>query len=64
MSSKDIRKKLRKKLKKLYGGRKSRYFVHITCNKCKREYKIRVNTKEQKEKFNQLRDKWICMLCK
>lgn len=63
ITSKELRKKTKKKLEKLFGGRRSRIFVTMICNKCKREYKIRVNTKEQKERFKELRETWICLIC-
>ena len=61
-TSQDLKKETRQKLQEV--GRRSRRFVDMICNKCKREYKIRVNTLEQKEDFEKIRDKWICILCK
>lgn len=63
-TSKDLKKYTKEKLKKVFGGRMSRIYVHMICKECKREYKIRVNTKEQKEVFNSLKDTWVCMICR
>lgn len=62
LSSKDLKKKTKKKLRKFYGGKKSRSFVYLTCKKCKGEHKIRVNNKEIYTE--EVRKDWTCMLCK
>ena len=63
-TSKDFRKYAKKKLKEVYGGRKNRIFAHITCNECKYDYRIRVNTKEGKQVYDSMKSTWICMVCK
>ena len=63
-TSKDFRKYAKKKLEEAYGGRKNRIFAHIICNECKYEYGIRVNTMEEKDIYNNMKDTWICMVCR
>ena len=44
------------------GVYEKRYFVKMTCIKCKREYKIRVNDKSIYTK--EMIDNYICILCR
>ena len=60
LTSKEIRKKARKRIRALGGGHRS--FVHLTCKKCKREYKIMTNDKEAYTE--KIKKNYICLLCR
>jgi len=61
-TSKDLRIEAREKWKKL--GKHNRIFAYIVCNECRREYKIRVNTKEEKEAYHNMKETWLCLVCR
>lgn len=45
-------------------GRRSRKFIKLTCNKCKREHSIRVNLENVKLYTEKIIKEYICLLCK
>ena len=61
-NSKQLRKETRNKLKKI--GRRSRYFIHLICKECKREYKIRINAGNQELYTDELKNNYICLICR
>jgi len=59
-NSKELRKRTKKIMKNLKRPRKQ--FMKLTCNRCKRTYKIRVNDKKIYTK--EIIKNYICLLCK
>lgn len=60
-NSNQIRKETRARYKKI--GRRSRKFVHLTCKKCGREYKIRINSGHEPLYTDKLKKNYICLIC-
>jgi len=61
MNSKEALR-LSKKLKKESGLNQRRSFIILTCQKCKTEFKIRVNDKSLYTP--EVIAKWVCLSCK
>jgi hypothetical protein len=60
-NSKQLRDYIKKR-KKVLGISKCRHFIKMTCIKCKREFKIRVNDKSIYTK--EMIQNYICLLCR
>lgn len=61
-TSQQLRKETKKKLKNF--GRRSRKFIYITCKKCKRETKIRINLGNIELYTDELKKNYICLFCR
>ncbi len=59
-TSKELRKRTRKKLKKI--GRRNRKFVYLKCNQCGKERQIR--TADKSLYTEKIRKKYVCVLCR
>ncbi len=55
-------KKYAHRVRTLTGIYEKRHFVNLTCIKCKGEYHIRVNNKDNWS--DNMKDNYICLICK
>ena len=60
-NTKQLREYIKRKRKET-GIYKTRHFIIMTCNKCKKEFKIRVNDKSIYTK--EIIENYICLICK
>lgn len=60
-NSKQLRKYIKRKREET-GIYERRHFIYLTCNKCKKEYKIRVNDKSIYTE--EIIKNWICIFCR
>lgn len=61
-SSNQLRKETRRRLKEI--GRRNRKFIKLTCSKCRREYKIRINIDHEDLYTKEVKKNYICLLCR